>query len=106
MSDSATKRRASAGRNKQRRKTTSPRAVPRSTAAGLPGPLSDPVAAAPLTQGSLLAARARASIAAARAPALSRAEEYAYIRADLRRLLTIAAALLAVMIALLYIVER
>jgi hypothetical protein len=37
---------------------------------------------------------------------LSRAEEYAYIRADLRRLLTIAAALLAVMIVLLYIVER
>jgi hypothetical protein len=106
MSDSATKRRATSGRSKQRRKPSAQRAPSRPAVPTLPGPVGNPVGTAPLTQGSLLAARARAAVAAARAPTLSRAEEYAYIRADLRRLLTIAAILLAVMLVLLFIVER
>ena len=107
MSDSATKRRASSGRSKQRRKASTPHAVPRPAPSVLSGPMSNPVEVAPVTRGSVpVAARARASLAAARAPVLSRSEEFAYIRADLRRLLTIAAVLLVVMIVLLFVVER
>ena len=44
--------------------------------------------------------------AAARPFALSRSEEYRYIRADLRRLLITAGSLLALMLVLLVVVDR
>lgn len=50
------------------------------------------------------ATRSRARVVA-RPVALSRAEEYRYIRADLNRLLITAGGLLVLMIALLFVVE-
>lgn len=64
-----------------------------------------PMAATSRTTGVRSTARAR-NRAVARPMPLTRTEEYSYIRADLRRLLVTAGALLVVMIVLLFIFER
>ena len=50
--------------------------------------------------------RAAAAIAGATAVTLSRDAEYAYIRADMRRLVMIAGALLALMLAIMVLINR
>ena len=53
-------------------------------------------------------ARSRRSVATAapRVPELTREQEFAYIRSDMRRLFVIAGGLLAVMLVLLVVVSR
>lgn len=70
------------------------------TATRVVGPVFDGVVAAP-------ARGRRAGLAAApRAVELTRDQEFAYIRSDMRRLFVIAGGLLAIMIVLLFVVSR
>ena len=50
--------------------------------------------------------RRRVSMSTARAIELTRDQEFAYIRADMRRLIIIAGGLLALMLVLLFVVNR
>jgi hypothetical protein len=79
------------GRHGLTRPTTATRVVP---------PVGDGVMAAP--------ARGRRSglAAAPHAVELTREQEFAYIRSDMRRLFVIAGGLLAIMIVLLFVVSR
>jgi hypothetical protein len=65
-----------------------------------PGDFEDSMEVSP--SGTAVVSRRRPI---ARVKVLSRAEEYAYIRADMRRLIITASALLVVMIVLLFILE-
>ena len=70
------------------------------TATRVVAPVGDSVVAAP--------ARGRRSglVAAPHVVELTREQEFAYIRSDMRRLFVIAGGLLAIMIALLFVVSR
>ncbi len=105
MSDGAPKRPSTSGRTRQRRK-----GVPRGGRHGLTrstvavqeeSPLGDEIVVEATT-------RARRSVArpVPRTVELSREQEFAYIRSDLRRLVLIAGGLLAVMLVLLIVLNR
>ena len=104
MSDGASRRSATTGRTTQRRKggarggrhgLTRPAAITREV-----GPIGDGVVAEPT--------RARSSMATAapRVVELTREQEFAYIRSDMRRLFLIAGGLLVLMLILLIVVNR
>jgi hypothetical protein len=104
LSDGAARRSATTGRTRQRRKggarggrhgLTRPAATTRAV-----GPVGDGVVAEPT--------RARPSVAAVapRVVELTREQEFAYIRSDMRRLFLIAGGLLALMLILLIVVSR
>ena len=105
MSDGARRRAATSGRTGQRRKpvprggrhglTRSARTVPD---AGLVG---DGVVAPEPTR-----ARRRVAPPATRVVELTREQEFAYIRSDMRRLIVIASGLLVLMLVLLLVVSR
>ena len=104
MSDGASRRTTTTGRTTQRRKggarggrhgLTRPAATSQ-----VASPVGDRVVAAPT--------RARRSVAPAapRVVELTREQEFAFIRSDMRRLFLIAGGLLAVMLILLILVSR
>jgi len=104
LSDGASKRSATAGRTREGRKggprggrhgLTRPAATTRVVA-----PVGDRVVAAP-TRG-----RRTGLAAAPRVVELTREQEFAYIRSDMRRLFLIAGGLLAIMIVLLVVISR
>jgi len=107
LSDGSTPRRVTSGQTRQRR---------RGAARGGRHGLSRPVAILPtedpveLAESAQVAAPARPRRAPVErmppAAGLSREAEYAYIRADMRRLLIIAAALMALMFVILVLVDR
>lgn len=103
MSDGAVKRRSASGQARQRRKGTQrggqrARAIVATRGAGS---VDDSAPAGTATRTR------RASLATVhRAPVLTREAEYAFIRSDMRRLIIIAVGLLALMLIILYVVER
>ena len=105
MSDGAPRRPTTPGRTRQRRKS-----APRGGRHGLTRaavPVRDAVA---LGEGSVVETTSRAgrpaAVPASRAVELTREQEFAYIRSDMRRLFVIAGGLLAVMLVLLIAVSR
>jgi hypothetical protein len=105
LSDGAPRRTVTSGRTRQRRK-----GAPRGGRHGLTRPTGTVREVSPLGAEIVVAAptRARRSVAmpAPRAVELTREQEFAYIRSDLRRLFVIAGGLLAVMLILLVVVNR
>jgi hypothetical protein len=105
LSDGAPRRPASSGRTRQRR-----RSGPRGGRHGLARPIVTVQEESPIGEGIVVAtptrARRSAVTSAPRAIELTREQEFAYIRSDMRRLFVIAGALLAVMLVLLIIVSR
>ena len=104
MSDNSRRRAATSGRTRQRGK-----GAPRGGRHGLTRSTAT-VQAEPLPRqetdvGSPTRHRRRAAMAATPAIELTREQEFAYIRSDMRRLIIIAGALLALMLALLIIVN-
>lgn len=107
MSDGTTQPRpTSSGRVRQRRKS-----VPRGGRHGLsrPAPIvgeDDFVVEPAFAVAAPVRARRVTAAPPARSVGLSREAEFAYIRSDMRRLIVIATALLALMLVLLVIVNR
>lgn len=105
MSDGASRRTATSGRTRQRGK-----GAPRGGRHGLTRPSVPVREESPLPNTIVVSAptRTRRRVATPVAPAveLTREQEFAYIRSDLRRLVIIAAGLLALMLVLLIVVSR
>ena len=107
MSDGARRQPVTSGQTRQRR-----RGGPRGGRHGLARPTAPVRAENPPGEGeaTFLATpvRARRSVAAptTRAVELTREQEFAYIRSDMRRLFAIAGGLLAVMLVLLVLANR
>jgi hypothetical protein len=104
VSDGASRRSATTGRTTQRRRGGARGGrhglTRRATTTPVVGPLGDGVVA-----GSTRSRRSPAT-AAPRVIELTREQEFAYIRSDMRRLFLIAGGLLAVMLILLIVVSR
>lgn len=104
MSDGAARRSVTAGRTRNGRK-----GGPRGGRHGLTRPTTTTRVVGPVGDGVVAAPpRGRRSglATAPRVVELSREQEFAYIRSDMRRLFVIASGLLAVMIILLFVVSR
>ncbi len=105
MSDDTPRRPTTTGRTRQRRK-----GAPRGGRHGLTRSTGIVREERPFGDEIVVVAptRARRSVAAPapRAVELTREQEFAYIRSDLRRLFVIAGGLLAIMIVLLIVVNR
>jgi hypothetical protein len=110
LSDKTARKKSATRSQRQRRKGT-PKGSPRGEQRPANGPIlvqGDTVVTATAVAPSPAVVRTRRTRPMNLAPAfaLSRAEEYAYIRADMRRLIFIAAVLLVLMLAILVVVER
>ena len=104
MSDGASRRSGTTGRTRERR-----RGAPRGGRHGLTRPAGPARVVSPAGDGTVSAVtRGRRPVAmtAPRVVELTREQEFAYIRSDMRRLLLIAGGLLAVMLVLLILVNR
>ncbi|MCC2627163.1 MAG: hypothetical protein K0S14_813 [Thermomicrobiales bacterium] len=104
MSDSASRRSATTGRTRQRR-----RGGARGGRHGLTRPAAPSSVVGPLGDGVVAeTTRSRRSPAtvAPRLVELTREQEFAYIRSDMRRLFLIAGGLLALMLILLVVFSR
>jgi hypothetical protein len=105
LSDGAPIRSATAGRTRQRR-----RGGPRGGRHGLTRPTTTVRGDNLLGEGTVLPTPTRvrpsAATPAPRTVELTREQEFAYIRSDMRRLFVIAGGLLAVMFVLLILVNR
>ena len=108
MSSPSSSRRAGATRGKQRQRSGQrPTGRPsKAQAAAPPVEGAVPAAAAGAPSGALPRRRSLRAAATAQVARISREEEYAYIREDMRRLLTIGGGLLVFMLVLLVFVER
>ena len=105
MSDGAQRRTATSGQTRQRAK-----GAPRGGRHGLTRsatnvPDKSPVREATVA-GTAARSRRRMAVPTTQAVVLTRAEEFAYIRSDMRRLIVIAGGLLALMVLLLVVVNR
>jgi hypothetical protein len=105
LSDAASRRTATSARSKQRSKST-----PRGGRHGLTRTASAVREQSTLPETSVAGApsraRRRVAMATTRAVELTRDQEFAYIRSDMRRLVIIAGGLLALMLLLLIVVSR
>ena len=105
MSDGAPRRPSSSGRTRQRRK-----GGPRGGRHGLTRPAVTVPEETSLGDGVVVTTPTRVrrtgATPAPRAVELTREQEFAYIRSDMRRLFVIAGGLLAVMLVLLIVVSR
>ena len=105
MSDGTRRQPVTLGRTRQRR-----RGGPRGGRHGLARPAATVHAENSPGEGTLLATPARAGRGVAtptpRAVELTREQEFAYIRSDMRRLFAIAGGLLAIMLVLLVLANR
>ena len=105
MSDGASRRTVTSGRTRQRGKGA-PRGgrhglTRSSVAAREESPLPDTIVV-----GTPTPTRRRVTMPATHAAELTREQEFAYIRSDMRRLIIIAGGLLALMLVLLIVVSR
>ena len=105
MSDAASRRTATSGRSKQRGKS-----APRGGRHGLTRSATtvreESLPRETADVGAPTRARRRVAMATTRAVELTREQEFAYIRSDMRRLVIIAGGLLALMLLLLIVVSR
>ena len=106
LSDGASRRTATSGRTRQRGK-----GAPRGGRHGLTRPAAtvreeSPLGAETTVVAAPTRARRRVAMPAPRAVELTREQEFAYIRSDMRRLFIIAGGLLALMLILLIVVSR
>ena len=105
MSDNSRRRAATSGRTKQRSKGT-----PRGGRHGLTRAAVSVRAEPPTREETAFGAPTRVSrrpaMSATPAVELTREQEFAYIRSDMRRLMIISGALLALMLVLLFVVNR
>ena len=92
----------------QQRKQGKTRTQKKDANRSAPAPGAAPAQPAPKLSPRAAAFRARRGGSVTQTPAftLSRAQEMAYIRGDLRRLVYISSGLLVLMIVILYIIER
>ncbi len=105
MSESASRRTATSGRTRQRGKS-----APRGGRHGLTRSAATLREVSPLPEPTVVDAatrsRRRVAMPTTRAVELTREQEFAYIRSDMRRLVIIAGGLLALMLILLIVVSR
>jgi hypothetical protein len=105
LSDGAPRRTATSGRSRQRGK-----GAPRGGRHGLTRSATTIREESPRREATVLTApsrsRRRATASATPAIELTREQEFAYIRSDMRRLIVIAGGLLALMLVLLIVVSR
>ena len=105
MSDTSRKRGATSGRTRPRSK-----GVPRGGRHGLTRPAvtvqAEPLPRPETEVGATMRVRRRAAMSGTPAVELTREQEFAYIRSDMRRLIVTASALLALMLVLLVVINR
>ena len=105
MSDGASRRTGTSGRTRQRGK-----GAPRGGRHGLTRSATPVQEESPLRETTVIGmaprARRSAPMPATRSVELSREQEFAYIRSDMRRLVFIAGGLLVLMLVLLIVVNR
>jgi hypothetical protein len=105
LSDGAQRRTATSGQTRQRDK-----GAPRGGRHGLTRSAVTVREEVPLREGPIVdepaRARRRVAMPATRVVELTREQEFAYIRADMRRLVIIAGGLLGLMLVLLIVVSR
>jgi hypothetical protein len=105
LSDKSRRRSGTSGRTKQRSKST-PRGGRHGLTRSAVTVRAEPPTREETAAGVPTRARRQPAMSATPAVEMTREQEFAYIRSDMRRLIIIAAALLALMLVLLFVVNR